>query len=258
MEPILEEIIISSGEAKTKIAPARGGIVTSFTVQDKEILYLDRETFIDINKNVRGGIPLLFPNAGPLKSGIFNLPQHGFARRMPWNVVGQKTNSLTLRLLANAATREMYPFDFNLTLHVEVQRNRLTQIMTVKNMGTKPMPTAYGTHPYFAIPQADKSRLITNITGFYPDAINWWDDFDQSFINPGMLKVKMPGQTIVIESDPDIFRFARIWHQPGKNFICFEPWTRDNFALDDPEQSLWIKPDESVNLSTAMAVEPAK
>ncbi len=101
MEQAFEEISISSGATQVRIAPERGGLVTSFSIHNAETLYLDRGTFNDENKNIRGGIPLLFPNAGPLKGGLYNLPQHGFARRMPWNVIGQNHNSITLPRNAN-------------------------------------------------------------------------------------------------------------------------------------------------------------
>jgi galactose mutarotase-like enzyme len=246
---MFEEISILSGATQAKIAPKRGGLVTSLSSDNTEILYLDRETFDDITKNVRGGIPLLFPNAGPLKGILYNLPQHGFARRMPWNVIGQNPNSITLQLLPNEETGENYPFDFELKLKVEVAKNKLTHSLTVNNTGDKPMPTAYGIHPYFEIPQEEKLRLITNIVSFKPKEINWIEEFDRPFINPGLIRVQMPRKEITIESDPNIFKFTRIWHQRGKNFICIEPWTRDEFALNNPKQSLWIKPNESVTLS---------
>jgi galactose mutarotase-like enzyme len=248
MEKTFEEITIVSGTTQAKIAPERGGLLTSFSVDNAEIIDLDRETFNDVMKNVRGGIPLLFPNAGPLKGGLYNLPQHGFVRKMPWKVTGQNRNSITLQLLSNAETRISYPFDFELKLAVEVVGNRLTHSFTVKNTGDSPLPTAYGTHPYFNIAQDNKHKLITNIGGFHPQEINWLEEFDQPFSNPGLINVQMPGKEIQIESDPAIFKFVRIWHLPGKDFICIEPWTRDVFALDNPDQSLWIRPAESMTL----------
>ena len=130
-----------------------------------------------------------------------------------------------------------YPFDFELKLTVEVDKNKLTHSITVINTGDKPMPTAYGTHPYFEIPQEEKQRLITNIENFNPKEVNWMEEIDKPFINPGLIKVQMPGREITIENDPNIFEFARIWHQAGKNFICIEPWTRDDFALIPPTRA---------------------
>lgn len=166
VEDTFEEISILAGTTQAKIAPQRGGLVISFSCNNKEILYLDRETLVDITKNVRGGIPLLFPNAGPLKGRLYTLLQHGFVRSMPWEKIKQNPNSITMRLLSNEETKKWYPFDFELELKIRVDRNKLTHMMTVKNTGSKPMPTAYGTHPYFRIPQEEKQKLITNIVGF--------------------------------------------------------------------------------------------
>ena len=255
MENAFAEIAIVSGYTQARIAPARGGLLTSFSVDNTEIFYLDRETFNDVIKNVRGGIPLLFPNAGPLKGGLYNLPQHGFVRKMPWKVTAQNRNSITLQLLSNAETSINYPFDFALKLDVEVAGNKLSHSFTVKNTGNSPMPTAYGTHPYFKISQDNKPKLITNIGGFHPQEINWLEEFDQPFSNPGLINVQMPGKEIQIESDTAIFKFVRIWHQAGKKFICIEPWTRDVFALDNPDQSLWIRPAESMILCVTISAK---
>jgi galactose mutarotase-like enzyme len=255
MENTFEEIVILSGTTRAKIAPGRGGLVTSLSIDDTETIYLDRETFNDITKNVRGGIPLLFPNAGSLKGGLYNLPQHGFARRMPWNIIGRSQNTITLELPPNQETRGNYLFDFELKLKVEVANNKLTHALNIKNMGDRPMPTAYGIHPYFGIPQEEKQKLITNIGSFNPREINWMEEFDKPFVNPGLISVQMLRKEITIESDSSIFKFVRIWHQPGKNFICIEPWTRGDFALNNPNQSLWIKPNECITLSVIICAK---
>jgi len=76
----LRRISILSGATQAKIAPGEeaGNLLS---INNTEILYLDRETFNDLTK-MYGRIPLLFPNAGPLKDGPYNLPQHGFTRIM--------------------------------------------------------------------------------------------------------------------------------------------------------------------------------
>jgi galactose mutarotase-like enzyme len=249
---------VSSGSAQMKIAPQRGGLVTSFSVDNAEILYLDRATFTDLTQNVRGGIPLLFPHAGPTKGSLYHLSQHGFVRRMPWNVTGQDGNSITLQLLSNDETRKDFSFDFELKLKAAVSANTLNHTFTIVNKGDKPMPTAYGTHPYFKILQEDKQNLTANIDGFNPKEIDWLGGFDKSFVNPGRIHIQIPGKKLTLESDPDIFRVVRIWHLAGKDFICIEPWTRDSFAIDDPGQCLWVGPREPINLTIAISAEISK
>ncbi len=258
MEQPPREIAVSSGSARIKIAPKRGGLVTSFSIDDSEILYLDRDTFTDLAQNVRGGIPLLFPHAGPSNSSLYHLSQHGFVRRMPWNVIVQDSDSITLQLLSDAETRKDFPFDFELRLKAAVSANTLSHTFTVINKGDTPLPTAYGTHPYFQIPQADKHNLTANIDGFNPNEIDWSGGFDKSFVNPGHIRIQMPGKKLTLESAPEIFKVVRIWHLPGKDFICVEPWTRDSFAIDDPGQCLWVGPREPVDFSIAISAEISK
>jgi galactose mutarotase-like enzyme len=258
MEETLREIAISSANAQMKIAPQRGALVTSFSIDNTELFYLDRATFSDLTQNVRGGIPLLFPHAGLSKGKLYNLFQHGFVRRMTWNVIGQDGSSITLQLLSNDETRKDFPFDFELKLKAEVSANTLTHTFTIINKGDKPMPTAYGTHPYFLIPQAEKQNMTANIDGFNPKEIDWLGGFDRSFANPGRIHIQMPGKKLTLQSDPDVFKVVRIWHLVEKDFICIEPWTRDSFAIDDPGQCLRVEPHEPINLTIAISAEMSK
>ncbi len=43
---------------RLEIVPSRGGIVTNWTIQGQQILYLDRERFKNPTLTVRGGIPI--------------------------------------------------------------------------------------------------------------------------------------------------------------------------------------------------------
>ncbi len=50
-----------------KLVPARGGIITEWVLAGKPVLYMDPTTLLDTTKNVRGGMPILFPVCGPLR-----------------------------------------------------------------------------------------------------------------------------------------------------------------------------------------------
>src|SRR5262245_48306902 len=82
---------LTYGSAVAEVVPQRGGLVSRFCVGDEEILYMDPETLADRTKNVRGGIPVLFPVAGRLSGDrytrdgrSFPMRQHGLARLAPW------------------------------------------------------------------------------------------------------------------------------------------------------------------------------
>ncbi len=76
-----------------KFCPQRGGVITNWISDGKEILYFDEKRFIDKTKSIRGGIPILFPICGNLNtsSSVFGtdclqLSQHGFGLHPYFNV----------------------------------------------------------------------------------------------------------------------------------------------------------------------------
>src|SRR4051812_8129567 len=78
-----------------ELVPARGGMATRFSVGKQPVLALDEATLLDPSKNVRGGIPVLFPSPGKLAGDRYArggaMGQHGFARNLPWSVSAPQT-----------------------------------------------------------------------------------------------------------------------------------------------------------------------
>ena len=113
----------SSGD-RLRVVPERGGLVTEWLCNGREMLYLDQERFADPAKSIRGGIPVLFPICGnlpndclPLASGDFTLKQHGFARDLPWQIALLADQSgVMLSLEDSADTRKAYPFGFRIQM----------------------------------------------------------------------------------------------------------------------------------------------
>ena len=67
-----------------KFCPERGGVITNWVSDGKEILYFDEKRFMDKTKSIRGGIPILFPICGNLNTSCsvfgkdyLQLTQHG-------------------------------------------------------------------------------------------------------------------------------------------------------------------------------------
>ena len=96
-DPIENHLLIDhETQASVALAPGRGGMVTRFRVGETNVLYMDLDSLHDPMRNVRGGIPVLFPNAGKLRDDQFQhdgktypLRQHGFARNLPWTIADQ-------------------------------------------------------------------------------------------------------------------------------------------------------------------------
>src|SRR4051812_18378410 len=109
----LDTVVLRAGAAEAALVPSRGGLVTRFRVGDDERLALDVPSLVDPAKNVRGGIPILFPFPGKPPSGS-SLKQHGFARTLAWKLDEERTDRAVCVLAADASTRATFPHDFKL------------------------------------------------------------------------------------------------------------------------------------------------
>ena len=95
-----------------KFCPKRGGVITNWVSDGKEILYFDKKRFMYKTKSIRGGIPILFPICGNLNtsSSVFGtdylqLTQHGFARDLQWQYSFNE-NEKSLCLILNASKKQ--------------------------------------------------------------------------------------------------------------------------------------------------------
>ena len=97
--------------------------------------------------------PVLFPIVGKLKNGKtiienkeYEMGQHGFARDMEFEQIDE--NSYVLK--SNEQTKEKYPYDFELYISYEVEKNKVTTKYKVVNKDTRLMYFGLGGHPAYA------------------------------------------------------------------------------------------------------------
>jgi len=257
-DPIENHLLVDhETKARVAIAPARGGMVTRFRVGETNALYLDPETLHDSARNVRGGIPVLFPIAGRLHADRFEhggrtyaLSQHGFARTLPWTIVDQSTAEgarMVLELGSTPATRSQFPFDFRLVFTYVLSGRCLTIGQRYINAGDEEMPIAPGLHPYFLVPDAQKaeSRLVTDATAAYdnnrrqPTTLRGPIDLAAEAVDLQLLDHWPRTVRLVRAGDRDLElglgvpdMVLVVWTQRGKDFVCVEPWTAGGDALN--------------------------
>jgi galactose mutarotase-like enzyme len=259
-----------------KVAPERGGIIFSYGVEGEELLYLNEETFYDIEKNIRGGIPILFPISGQLSDGTYEweektyfMNNHGFARNASWDVIDtdiQNKASLTIRLTSNEQTKVSYPFDFDVVFTYVLESGKLTIKQEYKNLGNQQMPIYAGFHPYFKTSEKHLS--------YETDATRYFDYNDQkekefngsidltnlkeavmlldstqphiSFNVPHMKK-----RVKITYSEP--FKYVMLWSESEKEFVCVEPWMAKTDEFNKKEELIIIKENDS--LKTEISIQ---
>jgi galactose mutarotase-like enzyme len=261
---------IQTNQSRLEVVPERGGIITSWQVQNQEILYLDQERFANPQLSVRGGIPILFPICGNLPDNTYTLndkqytlKQHGFARDLPWkstqDQVTPEKASLTLILSSNEQTRAVYPFDFELAFTYQIQGNTLEIKQQYTNLSTEPMPFSTGFHPYFLT--VDKNQLKFEIPSQeYQDQItkeihsfNGDFDFKRDEIDVAFKQLSSQSATVTdharklkltLEYD-DTYSTLVFWTVKGKDYYCLEPWSGPRNAINTGEHLTVLEPQAS-------------
>jgi galactose mutarotase-like enzyme len=250
------ELVDTSGPSRAVVAPGRGGMVTRFTVAGREVLYLDEKTLLDPSANVRGGNPVLFPSPGKLTGDAWarddkhgSMKQHGFARNLPWEVVGlgiEGRAEVTLRLRSNEATLAQYPWAFTAEITYAVQGRALRIEVKVANEGAEPMPFGAGFHPYFLVPQEKKAeaRIETHATQVFDNVTKRRGPFagfdltapevDLHLVDHGSTEASLAvkgGPTVRLRGSAEFTHWV-VWTLRGRDFVCLEPWTCPGDALN--------------------------
>ena len=234
-----EEITIRHGDVQATIAPARGALISGLQVERKQVLYLDRATFEDPTKNVRGGIPVLFPYAGKLDDGILKVAgtkmgQHGFGRNRQWEIREQKPWRLRVALVPEESDQTAYPFHSFAEQTYTILPSGLEIELCIFNNGEQPMPVSPGWHPYFNCPGPEKGNVQTGVAAVDRAQFGNEREFDFGVVAPpnGRANFRIPELGSMTLSFSPEMRHLQFWSQPGKDFICIEPFTGPNNTIN--------------------------
>ncbi|WP_170953647.1 galactose mutarotase [Synechococcus sp. UW179A] len=271
------EFVNPSRGDRLRVVPERGGLVTEWSCNGREMLYFDQERFADPAKSIRGGIPVLFPICGnlpndclPLASGDFTLKQHGFARDLPWQIalLGDQSGVM-LTLSDGAETRKVYPFGFRIQMEIRPLSDALDIIITISNTSeseSEPMPFSFGLHPYFNV--SDPSR--TAVEGLPGRCFNHLEmaeaqtanqlnrlaqgvDFLTHAAGPVTLVDEQAGTRLQLRHQEPM-DLTVVWTDPPRAMVCLEPWTGPRQALISGDRRLELGVGESTTLSCRYSV----
>jgi len=255
--------LITHGRSKAWIAPQFGARLLRWSVGDQElIVWPENADFSKVNK-VRGGNPILFPfiarhmlkgETGYWKDGdtVREMPIHGFAREMPFQVVESTDSTLVMRLKDNEKTREYYPFSFHFDVGISLNKdNELRVSLKVKNLSDRPLPYYTGHHFYFNVPHQQREDWKIQIPcsqtahqrpdgaiTFNSQSMIHSDFSDDSLIDRFHIMEKPQPILFGHEKNGPHFRVrldhpatipwgaVTTWTQaPESDFYCVEPWT---------------------------------
>lgn len=103
-------------------------------------------------ESFHGGVPVCWPQFG--KKFSKDLPQHGFARMMVFEVrsteYSEEKTEIVLGISSDDETRKIWPYDFDLEYTVSVTM-KLNLTLNTRNDSKKPFSFSCGLHPYLRL-----------------------------------------------------------------------------------------------------------
>ncbi len=200
--------------------------------------------------------PILFPIVGALKDDsyqydgkTYQLPRHGFARDLNFEIVKQLDHQIIFELNASEITFPSYPFDFKLLIAYTLQENKLVIEYFVRNQTDTILPFSIGAHPAFAIDgnfenyqlifsedmEFETHLLENNLFSGKTEKLGKGNTLklnNERFKNDALVFKNTQNISILLQKNnknilkitPDYFSYLGIWSKPNAPFLCIEPW----------------------------------
>ncbi len=247
---------------RLRIVPERGGLITQWFCNGRDVIYFDGNRFLQKSKSVRGGIPILFPICGSLVDGSvqlldqsFSIPQHGFARDCKWELTPTKDQKgVLLSLTENTKTLSLFPYHFLIEMEIFLMQSSIDFKITIFNRSKDMMPFSFGLHPYFKVMDLKeikieglRSKCMNHLTMIESDT-----ELELSYLEKGIDFLSSPLETVTLvdflankkikvlfEKPMDL---GVIWTDPPRSMVCIEPWTSPRNSLNSGDRLQFIKP----------------
>jgi len=145
-------VVIANKFGAAEVSLLGANVLSYRPTGHSNVLFRPEKRDYNRGESIHGGIPVCWPQFGNRFSK--ELPQHGFARYMVFEVRGteytEEMTEVTLGLKDDAETRKLWPHAFDLTYKISVSM-KLNLTLTTKNTGAEPFDFNCGLHPYFLV-----------------------------------------------------------------------------------------------------------
>jgi galactose mutarotase-like enzyme len=234
----------------------QGANLTQWTQNSKPLLLPYDEYPTANGLRPRGGVPVLAPWAGP-RTGY---DQHGYFRDVPWKLK-DLNNGQAIVTYSQGEERPDFPFPLSASYMVNLnsKAHKVMMSLRVTNDGEEPMPFTPGFHPYFFLPEADRSLLKTNINGFNPDIYSWDQPLEIKPVQPSqhIYKLSLPHRGDMIINSSATLPHLVVWSEKHRSSLCVEPWAAGVHGMDEETGQHRIQPGQSAVYSLGMEFRPA-
>jgi aldose 1-epimerase len=265
-------VTLSSGPIEATFLPDLGMVGVSLRHRGGELLVLPKG-LAGYQHGGTAGLPLLAPWANRLGSWRYavdgaevdltgldlhtdenGLPIHGtMAAQHGWRVVAESPSTLVadFDFGARPDLLRSFPFPHVIQLAASLGADALTVTTTVRASTDRPVPIAFGYHPYFRLPGIDRAEvrlslparrhLVLDSAGLptgevvaqaaedLPIGDRTFDDLYELGATPRM-SVAGGGRRLTLEL-VDGYHYAQVFIPPGGDTVSLEPMTSPTNAL---------------------------
>ena len=192
--------------------------------------------------------PILFPIVGStydkkirINGKVYEMGNHGFARRAVFKTVFESKNSCELVLESNKETLSQYPFEFKLNVRYDLDGLCLNIRYNIENCSDQDMPFGFGLHPAFmtssnglngsqtVVFSNEEKSLPTSILNKEKKSLEFTDAFFKE--TPTLFLENMASSYVTLIDNHNTmkvsimgYKYLAFWKKPEANFICIEPW----------------------------------
>jgi D-hexose-6-phosphate mutarotase len=230
---------ISNEHAKATIS-LQGAQVLQWTPhEEKPVIWLSPCAEFAPNKTIRGGVPICWPWFGCPEDCEKKLPNHGFARTAPWELVetGITDNGdtrLVFRMQETEELQEQWPHDTSLEMSVVVGEH-LEMCLKTRNQGDAPVVIGKALHTYFEVSDIRRVSIHGLENCYYLDKVDGGSIKRQS----GKMTIAEETDRIYLDAtadclieDPGLGRCLRIAKWGSRSTVVWNPWDKSG-ALED-------------------------
>jgi len=154
------EVVIANRYGTAEVALLGANVLSYRPTGHAPVIFRPAKRDYNRGDSFHGGIPVCWPQFGNRFSK--DLPQHGFARKMVFEVRGteytEEKTELTLGLRSDDETRKLWKHDFDLELTITVSMKLNLKLVT-RNTGAEPFDFSCGFHPYFLVRERDDTTV---------------------------------------------------------------------------------------------------
>jgi galactose mutarotase-like enzyme len=234
------------------------------------------------------GIPLLHPWAnrlmGPvavsplLRTDANGIPIHGvLPAALPFAVESETASSLEAVFSTNdhGDILEVFPYPHRLRVQASLTDDALEIRTTLLALGRRPVPVAFGYHPYLRVPGSPRAEweldLPVRTKLVLDERMLPTGDRVRAHIPPGRLggrglddefaditdgatfAVRGGGREIAV-TFVDGYRVAHVYAPPDGDFVCFEPMTTPTNALASGDSLPHVRPGDTYSAAFRISV----